>query len=136
MPPVNRRYFIRAAASSLFILPGIPAIRTAAAAPPADCFFYDERFAEAQRLAKTLAPAGRLVPVQGDVTAIWTGGLDRACLRAPLTLHGVTTESFHFCLKLMVGSRTGVDTSASRISRDLFLWTLRSGAHIHSGIRA
>jgi hypothetical protein len=129
---MNRRRFMQAAVSSLFIP---PAVAAAGAAPggeaplPADYFFYDDRFAEARRLAGRMAAAVRALPVQGDMTGVWNAGLGRACARSPLTLRGVTTESFYFCLRIMAGSKTRVETSVTRVSRDLFLWEIRSGGH-------
>ena len=65
-------------------------------------FFFDERFAEARRLADEMCGATEPTPVQSDITAIWTDGLGRAGLTAPMTIKGVTTESFYFCLKILL----------------------------------
>lgn len=126
---MNRRHFIGAAASTLFMPFAIPVAGAAVARPrlQADSLFYDERFPEACRLVHGLPGIGRPVPVRGDVTDIWNAGLDLACTRSPLVLHGVTTESFYFCLKVLLASETRVETSVARIGRDLFRWTIRSG---------
>jgi hypothetical protein len=138
MPRMNRRHFLHAALSTLFIPRGMPAAPAAApdAMPPPDYFFYDDRFIEARRLAGRLSAPERLTPVQGDMTGVWNAGLDRACARSPLTLQGVTTESFYFCLKIMAASTTGIETSAARVGRDLFLWTIHSGGALHRGAAA
>lgn len=108
-------------------------ILTANAAPPyglstdGDYFFYDERFAEARRLAGRLYDAKPITPVKGDITGIWNAGLKHACLWSPITLRGVTTESFYFCLDVMLRSRAGVKSRITRVNRDLYEWTIRSG---------
>jgi hypothetical protein len=112
--------------SSLFF----PAFRASGAGlprgNPVDHVFYDERFARARQLADEMPGAHVPVPVRGDVTGIWNAGLGRASLRSPLVLRGVTTESFYFCLKVMLGSQARVETQVARVDRDLFLWTIRS----------
>lgn len=126
---MKRRKLIKTALS----LPLIPyGISTAIAAVSdgkpvtGDTIFYDERFPEARRLAEQWAPAGFIMPVQGDMTGIWNDGLKHACRQSPLTLHGVTTESFHFCLEIMLRSHVVVETRITRIDRDLHRWTMRS----------
>lgn len=129
MSPMNRRHFIGAAASSLLIPLGITSAEAgpaAAASTRPDYLFYDDRFVAARQLAAGVSPGTHLTAVQGDVTDIWNAGLDRACATTALTLQGVTTESFWFCLKIMAGSKTAVDTSVNRVGRDLFLWTIRT----------
>lgn len=134
---MNRRYFIKAAAASAFLPQGIAAAGAATASPSRmDWFFYDDRFAEAVRRAQELPAPGRTLPVRGDVTDIWNAELARACDRSPLTLHGVTTESFYFCLKVLTGSKTGIDTTVARVDRDLFLWTIRTNGGTHTGTMA
>lgn len=122
---MNRRNFIRAAA---LLIPGAFAGRidaaTAERAP--DYFFYDERFQQARQLASDLSGSSAPTPVQSDVTNVWNAFLNRACRESPLTMRGVTTESFHFCLKIMAGERVRVDTQIVRLDRDLYLWTLRT----------
>jgi hypothetical protein len=71
--------------------------------------------------------------VQGDITPIWTGGLARASLAGPMTLQGVTTESFYFCLKILLGDQARVDAQVSRVDRDLQLWTIRTENHFKNG---
>ena len=97
--------------------------------PACDYFFFDERFAEARRLAGELSGTTEPTPVDGDVTDIWTGELGRASLTAPLTLKGVTTDSFYFCLKILLADQSRVETQVSRIGQDLYLWTMRTNNH-------
>jgi len=133
---MNRRRFVQAGVSSLF-LPG--AVITASAAAPSrdspawDHVFFDERFAGAGRLARELSGTTEPTPVQGDITGIWTGGLGRASLTAPMALKGVTTQSFYFCLKIMLADHARVDTHVSRIDQDLYLWSIRTDNHFKNG---
>jgi hypothetical protein len=134
---MKRRSFVQAGMSAL-LLPGavmIPASVGVArlSALDEDHFFFDERFAEARRLARELRGRATPIPVQGDVTPVWIGGLDRASLSAPMTLGGVTTESFHFCLKILLGDHARVDTQVRRVDRDLHLWTMRTDNQFNSG---
>jgi hypothetical protein len=64
--------------------------------------------------------------VQGDITLVWTGGLARASLAGPMTLQGVTTESFYFCLTILLMDQVRVDAQVRRVDRDLHLWTIRT----------
>ena len=125
---MNRRRFVQAAVTALFI----PRVLSASRAEPWDWewaaeggFFYDDRFERAARLAAERAGPRQPIPVQGDITNLWNGGLGRACRHSALSLHGVTTESFYFCLKLMVAERARIETQVTRIDRDLFLWSLK-----------
>ncbi len=76
--------------------------------------------------------------VQGDITGIWTGGLARASLTAPMTMKGVTTESFHFCLKILLsdqaqGRRTGQpDRPGSAPLDDTYRQSLQATARCHA----
>lgn len=120
---------MQAGASSLFIPNAM--IAATADAPSLDrfawdYFFFDQRFAEARRLAGTLSGTTEPTPVDGDVTGIWTGELGRASLTVPLTLKGVTTDSFYFCLKILLADQSRVEAEVSRIGRDLHLWTIRT----------
>ena len=74
--------------------------------------------------------------MQGDITGIWNAGLRRACGRSMLALHGVTTESFHFCLKILVGEQTRMQTRVTRLDQDLFLWQIRCGQPINQSVIA
>jgi hypothetical protein len=121
--------------SAVFI-PGA-ALAGSASAPSGwltpDYFFFDERFAQAWRLAEHLSGTTALTPVHGDITPIWTGGLGPATLTTPMTLQGVTTESFYFCLKILLGDQARVDAQVSRVDRDLHLWTIRTENHFKNG---
>jgi len=91
-----------------------------------DYVLFDERFAEARRLAAALSGITVPTPMQGDITAIWTRELAPATLAAPLTIAGVTTESVYFCLKILLAEQASVEAQVTRIGRDLHLWTLRT----------
>lgn len=125
---MKRRTLIQAALSSL----AIPMTAFGAAAGPATGrfnetrFYYDERFPKARRLAGQLSEPALTIPVTGDITPIWNAGLKHADSRSPLTLRGVTTESFHFCLKVLLQSRATVETEINRIDGDLYLWSIRT----------
>jgi hypothetical protein len=136
MAIMNRRHFVQAGMSSLFIP---TAVISASAEVPSrsglawDYFFFDERFAEARRLAQELSGTAEPTPVQGDVTGIWTGGLGRASLTAPMRMKGVTTESFYFCLKILLSDQARIESQVSRIDRDLHLWTIGTDNHSKNG---
>jgi len=136
---MNRRRFVGVGASALFVpYAGIAVSRDAPTRkmlaldpgmPAPDHFFFDERFAEARRLARQASIRVAPTLVQGDVTSLWTGGLAHASLAAPLTLEGVTTESFYFCLKTLLLDHAGVSARVTRVDRDLHLWTIRTDNH-------
>jgi hypothetical protein len=48
-------------------------------------------------------------------------------------MQGVTTESFHFCLKVLLSDQARVHAQVSRIDRDLHLWTMRTDNHFKNG---
>lgn len=135
---MNRRHFVKAGVSSL-VIPA--AVISVAAAPGraglvSDRFYFDERFAEARRRAEDWSGSAPPIPVHGDVTAIWMGGLARASITAPLLMHGATTESFYFCLKVLLHDQVRVSSEVSRIDRDLHLWTIRTDHHYRKGTPA
>jgi DICT domain-containing protein len=133
---MNRRRFVQAGMSTLLVPGAMPAVAVDApgqAGPAWDYFFFDERFLQARRLAEALSGATDPTPVVGDVTGIWTGELGRASLMAPLAMQGITTESFHFCLKVLLAEQARVETQVSRIDRDLHFWTMRTSNHSRRG---
>ena len=111
----------------------VPSDAPSRAWPAWDYFFFDERFAEARRLAGELSGAIEPTPVQSDVTGTWTGGLGRASVAAPMTMKGVTTESFYFCLKILLSDHARVDAQVTRIDRDLHLWAMLTDNHFKNG---
>jgi hypothetical protein len=123
---MKRRDFIQSATSSVLL----PSALTPCAAAPAtlagswDCSFFDERFAAAHRLAASWRAADRLIPVQSDITPLWSTGLDRMTREHSLALRGVTTESFHFCLRILAGEHAHCRAKVARLDRNLFLWTM------------
>jgi hypothetical protein len=133
---VKRRQFVQAATWSLFLPSAVISARGGTRGEDWlawDYFFFDERFPEARRLAAELSGTTGPTPVLGDVTPIWTGELGRASLTAPVTLKGVTTESFYFCLKILIGDQARVDAQVKRVDRDLHLWTMRTDNYPNNG---
>jgi hypothetical protein len=127
---MNRRGLILAATSALFIPKVVMVAHASASAtksPGPDFFFCDERFAKARRLAAELSGCTALTPVQGDITELWNSYLGRASRQSSLHMRGVTTESFYFCLKIMIGEHARLNAQVTRVDQDLFLWTMRSG---------
>ncbi len=123
---IERRLFLKGSALSL-LAPGV--METALAAEGAaviDRFFFDERFEEARALAGRTLRARVAIPVRGDVTPVWSAGLKRASQQAPLMLAGVTTESFHFCIKTLMASHARVETEIQRVGRDLYAWRIET----------
>ena len=136
---MDRRRFIEAAVSSLFMVPplafaGVTAPRGGSGA--ADVLFFDDRFASARLLARQWAEPIRHVPVRSDITPVWNAWLKEACQRSVLTLDGITTESFHFCLEIMTAERTRIESRIARVDRDLFLWRIRCDPHIARSVFA
>lgn len=64
--------------------------------------------------------------MQGDVTPFWVGGIDLLSRRTPLILQGVTTESFRFCLHMLLRERAEVRMQVMRADSNLLLWTMHS----------
>jgi hypothetical protein len=91
-----------------------------------DKFFYDDRFGDAQAMSGRLDRSATLTPVQGDVTKVWTDDLKRLSQQRSLTLRGVTTESFHFCLTRLLRSHARVETRIRRVGKDLYAWSITS----------
>jgi len=121
---------ILAATSALFIPKVVMVAHASASATKSsgpDFFFCDERFAKARRLAAELSACTALTPVQGDITELWNSYLRRASRQSSLNMRGVTTESFYFCLKIMIGEHARLNAQVTRVDQDLFLWTMRSG---------
>jgi hypothetical protein len=136
---MNRRRFIGAAVSSLFITP--PLALAGVIAPrgisgTVDAVFFDDRFATARQMAKQWAEPTRLVPVGSDITPVWNAWLKETCQRQVLALDGITTESFHFCLEIMVAERTRIESRIARIDRDLYLWRIRCVPRIAGSVFA
>ena len=127
MPFMNRRCFVTAAVSFPLVYSVAGAAKSLATeAAGVNYLFYDERFIDSVPLAARLPTSGMLIPVQGDVTSIWINEVNTACRNSPLILRGVTTESFYFCLEIMLRSEVAVVSQIARVSTDLFFWTIRS----------
>jgi hypothetical protein len=126
---MHRRRFFQVAAATL----GWPIATRAglvalADAPRHDFIFFDERFARARHLAADWASieAARVQAVQGDVTPAWNDGLDRLSRERALLMRGVTTDSFLFCLKVLVGEYAATSTRVLRLDRNLLHWSMTS----------
>jgi len=135
---MNRRGLILAATSALFIPKVVMVAHASGSAtrsPGPDYFFCDERFAKARRLAAELSGCTALTPVQGDITELWNSYLGRASRQSSLHMRGVTTESFYFCLKIMIGEHVHLNAQVTRVDRDLFLWTMRTGLQTATELR-
>jgi len=133
---MNRRFFIKSTFASLIIPSGFSFaadLLKKTDSKPSDYIFYDERFFEARQIAGKLSNTSPMIPVRGDITEIWNSGLNCACTQSHLMMRGVTTESFYFCLKVMVGSIAGMESQVIRINRDLFLWNIQSINKLNSG---
>jgi hypothetical protein len=137
---MKRRHFIRAATASVFLpavleTPCVHALSTLSSHD--DYAFFDERFEKARRVAASWPAFDESIAVQGDVTLLWSDGLGRATRERPLQLRGVTTESFRFCIGILVRDHADFDLHASRLDRNLFLWTMhttpRPGSERHNG---
>jgi hypothetical protein len=126
---LKRRHFIQAATASVLLptaveLPCLAAL--AASSPTHDYAFFDERFETARRLAASWSSSKKTIAVHGDITPLWNNGLDSATRKRTLRLRGVTTESFRFCLGILVGEHADFRLHASRLDRNLFLWTMHT----------
>ncbi len=133
---MDRRDFLKSALASL-ALSGSALTRVSDGSSTGEALsfvFYDERFQTAEALSKAMAASGDVIPVRGDVTAVWNGVLKSVSRGSSLMLAGVTTESFYFCLKTLLHSHAGLDICTSRIDRDLIAWSLRSHRPISHGI--
>lgn len=130
MNNLNRRHFIQAALGSLAMVPlaGFCHVdRHTFERAPVDYFFFDDRYGTARLCAEGWPAGTRVVSVGSDVTEVWQSFLSTASRSGPLTLQGVTTESFHFCLKVLMAEGAHVDSQITRLDRDLYQWTIRSG---------
>lgn len=124
---MKRRVFLKASAASALAAPALAteALGAAGAAPGnarADRFYYDERFADARALAARAFSVA--TSVDSDVTQVWTQDLNRLSQMRALSLEGVTTESFYFCLHTLLQSHATVTMRAERIGKDLYAWRI------------
>ena len=111
--------------------PCVAAIAPAAAVP--DYIFFDDRFARAQRLAASWSVAEKMVAVQGDVTPVWTDAVDHLTRAGRLGLRGVTTDSFRFCLKILLEEHSDLDLEVSRLDQNLFVWAISATLKPNTG---
>ncbi len=132
---MKRRNFLKTSASTLLAAPVLSTASFAAAAPgarAADRFFYDERFPAAREFASRSGGVSP-TPVRSDVTELWTGELNAQSRQTPLTLRGVTTESFYFCLTTLLQSQASVEAQIQRVDKDLYAWTIDTRISDHKG---
>jgi hypothetical protein len=122
---MNRRHFIGGSAAVLLAPAVLQGRAVTAAAACGDYAFFDERFDQARRIAASWSATVGPAAVQGDITR-WIHVLDRASRERALQLRGVTTESFRFCLSILVSEQADVRSRVSRLDRDLYLWTLQT----------
>ena len=124
---MNRRLFIGTALLPLTIPHGILAAGDSPVA--ADMAFFDPRFSESAPALGDWVQASATRAVNGDVTSAWNDGLGRLSGKLPLTLAGVTTESFYFCLQRLLQEKNSVTAESLRISRNLYAWVITSRNH-------
>jgi hypothetical protein len=125
---MKRRHFIQAATASMLLPPALvpsPAV-FAGIARKWDYVFFDERFEQAHRVVAAWPASNGPIAVRGDVTAFWRGGLDRLARDYPLHLRGVTTDSFQFCLRILLGEHANLELRVSRLNPNLFSWIMRT----------
>jgi len=123
---MKRRHFIRSASALVLVPAALESPCFAALPPPDDYAFFDERFGDARRLAASWWASNEPFAVQGDITPLWSSGLDRVTRERALQLRGITTDSFRFCLDILVREHADVAVRVSRLDRNLFLWTMRT----------
>lgn len=125
---MKRRHFIHAATASVLLpsalTPGL--VVFADTARRWDYVFFDERFEQAHRIAATWPASSRPIGVRGDITPFWISGLDRLARTQSLHLRGVTADSFHFCLRILLGEHANLDVQVSRLDPNLFSWIMRT----------
>ena len=90
-----------------------------------DYHFFDERFLKATQHLKSIK-SEKNVAVRGDVTKLWMSDFKTHCQQRALLLTGVTTESFYFCLNIMLRSHVDVETTLKRFDQDLYAWSIQT----------
>ncbi|MCP5145876.1 MAG: hypothetical protein H6978_13795 [Gammaproteobacteria bacterium] len=121
---MQRRQFMTLASSAM-CLPMQPAIAAMLSVrPEVRLSFVDDRFALARAVAATRWQADGVVTVNGDVTDVWQTYFASAMNSREWSIQGVTTESFHFCLKVLLNDRYAIRSESTRLDKDLYLWTL------------
>lgn len=126
---MKRRHFIRGVTASLLLPAALESpslLALTARSSHGDYALFDERFENARRIAASWPGSNEPIAVQGDITSLWSNTLERATRERPLRLRGVTTESFRFCLAILVCEHADLDLQVSRLDRDLFLWAMRT----------
>jgi hypothetical protein len=119
---MNRRLFIGTALLPFTMPPGILAAGDSPMA--ADMAFFDPRFSDSAPALGDWVRASAIRAVNGDVTQVWNEDLKCLSGKVPLTLAGVTTESFYFCLQYLLQEKNTVTAETLRINRNLFAWVI------------
>ena len=122
---MKRRHFVQGAACVL--LPAAaawPHVRILPRLQTPDYVFFDERFPRARGVAAAGSGPTRLVAVHADITALWIDELERVTGQRPLHLHGVTTHSFLFCLRVLAADHAELDCRFARLDQNLLRWTM------------
>jgi hypothetical protein len=121
---MHRRLFIQASALSLLAPAALRPCMGATVVPEQTRhIFFDERFPAARARALSGSGGAILTGVSGDVVPVWNA-LESRIAQVPLSLRGVTTRSFHFCLDVLARDHAVVETQVWRLDRDLEVWTI------------
>ena len=96
--------------------------------------FVDERFSGAVVIARRIAPFQKLTPVNGDISLRWLEDHALVSPTRPLSLRGVTTESFYFCVKTLLQSRGLAHAHIERATNDLHLWEIETSITQQDGM--
>ena len=118
---MKRRHFIQAATASV-IVPTALAVTWR----KWDYVLFDERFEQARRVAALGSGSSRLIGVRSDVTAFWCGELDRRARHHCLSLRGVTTDAFLFCLRILLAEHANLQVQVSRLDLNLLSWSVHA----------
>jgi len=121
MSRLSRRTFLAGATAAAAGVALPPQTVAAALGRPADYVFLDPRFGLARTdsfLAAPLAP----ILVNADVTPVWNSLLSHARFNEPLSLRGATTESFYFCLRVLLQEHAQIETGVHRAPGDSYWW--------------
>jgi len=97
-------------------------------------FFYDQRFDQAISAVSAIRDA---IAVDADVTTVWQQAIRPELGSKSLSVRGLTTESFHFCLKTLISDHARVQSaSLERVSHDLYLWSIATQPYARMEINA
>jgi hypothetical protein len=108
----TRREFIKGGLAAMLManLVGMPTLARATAFTADEHlqglrFVYDKRFPDALEIARaTRLPTAQLMPINGDVTALWAEILQPNWAKNTQVITGVTTPSALFCLEQLAAT--------------------------------